>query len=116
LDGSGNLLEVEEHGNRLVSFSGATSNLVIGDKPGISYMDKFVFNSLMAVAVQPTTGHYWLADSTRLVEYDPGLPAALRFRSQFPATDPWVSGSCSCRTASTTACSGMTSPAAVPST
>ncbi|MGD0006259.1 MAG: carboxypeptidase regulatory-like domain-containing protein, partial [Anaerolineaceae bacterium] len=87
------LLEVEEHGNRLVRFSLSTSDLVIGDKPGISYMDKFEFNSLMAVAVQPVTGHYWLGDSTRLVEYDPSLPASQRFVSQYPADNPWVSGS-----------------------
>ncbi|MDR3563916.1 MAG: carboxypeptidase regulatory-like domain-containing protein, partial [Negativicutes bacterium] len=92
---NGKLLEVEEHGNRLVRFSLSTSDLVIGDKPGISYMDNYEFNSLMAVAVQPVTGHYWLGDSTRLVEYnpDPSLTASQRFVSQFPADNPWVSGS-----------------------
>ncbi|MDR3577048.1 MAG: carboxypeptidase regulatory-like domain-containing protein [Anaerolineaceae bacterium] len=92
-DGLGKLLEVEEHGNRLVRYSLTASDLVIGDKPGISYMDNYEFNSLTAVAVQPGTGHYWLGDSTRLVEYDPSQPAGQRFVSQFPATDPWVSGS-----------------------
>ena len=67
----GKLVEVEEHGNRLVRFNGPVSDLEIGDKPGISYMDNYVFNSLMAVAVHPGNGHYWVGDFTRLVEYDP---------------------------------------------
>ncbi|MGD0006826.1 MAG: carboxypeptidase regulatory-like domain-containing protein, partial [Anaerolineaceae bacterium] len=93
LDASGKLVEVEEHGNRLVRFNGPVSDLEIGNKPGIAYMDNYVFNSLTAVAVNPANGHYWVGDSTRLVEYDPSLSVGQRFISQMPSTNPWESGS-----------------------
>ncbi len=92
LDASGKLVEVEEHGNRLLRFNGPVSDLAIGDKPGISYMDNYVFNSLTAVAVNPANGHYWVGDSTRLVEYDPTKAASQRFLNQMPDNDPWQSG------------------------
>lgn len=60
--------------------------LAIG-KPGISYTDDYVFSSPQDVALS-ADHHIWVADSTRIVEYDTnGL-----FIRNLPETDPWQSG------------------------
>ncbi len=94
LDNSSNLWEAEEHGNRLVAFNASTlaPQLKIGDRPGISLMDDYTFNSLMAVAFQPHTNFIWAGDSTRLVKYDVLAAYPGQYVLQVPASDPWKSG------------------------
>ena len=95
LDGTGHLWEAEEHGNRLVGLDSTTfiPNQAIGDKPGISYMDDYVYNRLTAAAVQPGSGFLWAGDTTRLVKYDPALAYPNQYKLQYPAANPWQSGS-----------------------
>ncbi len=94
LDSYSNFWEAEEHGNRLVAFNASTlaPQLEIGDQPGISLMDDYTFNSLMAVAFQPHTNFIWAGDSTRLVKYDVLAAYPGQYVLQVPASDPWESG------------------------
>jgi hypothetical protein len=95
LDGSGHVWEAEEHGNRLeaINYTSLSPYMKIGDKPGVSTMDHYVYNSLMAVGHQPASNFLWVGDTTRLVKYDTSLVYPDTYRLQFPATNPWQSGS-----------------------
>ncbi len=92
-DEDGRMWEAEERGNRLVAFdsSSLAPQLIIGDKPGLSLMDHYTFNSLMAVAFQPHTTFIWAGDSTRLVKYDISAAYPGQYALQFPAVNPWES-------------------------
>jgi tripartite motif-containing protein 71 len=92
VDHSGNLLVAEEKGSRVVRFnSTGVSNLTLGTA-GLRYTDDYVFGRLLGAAEQPTAHTIWVADNSRLVEYNPTTGEKIL---SLPASDnePWRSGS-----------------------
>ncbi len=70
VDHSGNLLVAEEKGSRVVRFaSGGASTLTLGTA-GVRYTDDYVFGRLLGTAEQPTAHTIWVADNSRIVEYN----------------------------------------------
>lgn len=58
---------------------------------GANYTDDYVLSSALDMA-RDKNGHLWIADDTRVVEYDVSGAAPI-FMQNFPADQPWVVGS-----------------------
>ncbi|MGD0002809.1 MAG: carboxypeptidase regulatory-like domain-containing protein [Anaerolineaceae bacterium] len=89
LDLSGDLLEVEEKGSRLVRFTpSGVSNLSIGVS-GVESTDNYSFYTPDDTAEKPDDSSIWVGDNSRIVKYD----ASGNFVLQFPSGDPYDTGS-----------------------
>ncbi len=92
LDHNGNLLVAEEKGSRVVRFASDGGAMLTLGTPGVRYTDDYVFGRLLGTAEQPTAHTIWVADNSRIVEYNPTTREKIL---SLPASDnePWRSGS-----------------------
>lgn len=89
IDSGDNLYVVEELGHRLLKYRlSDNANLLSIGKAGLQNRDTYTFDSPKDVTVDGG-GHIWAVDNQRAVEYD----ASGVFMQEFPAADPWNSGS-----------------------
>ena len=88
VDGTDNLYVVEEPGGRVLRYNSLGSNTLALGKAGVCYTDDYVFCVPQDVALDGS-GNLWVADGNRIVQYD----STGSFMQQFPAGEPWESGS-----------------------
>jgi basic membrane lipoprotein Med (substrate-binding protein (PBP1-ABC) superfamily)/streptogramin lyase len=89
IDGSDNLFVTEELGDRLLKFrlSDKTNRLSIGTA-GLQNRGTYTFDRPKDITVD-SDGNIWAVDNQRAVEYT----STGTFIQEFPAADPWNSGS-----------------------
>ncbi len=87
IDGSNNVYVTEDRGNRVLRYDAAGNNTLALGTAGLCYTDNYVFCSPQDVALD-TTGNLWVADGSRVVEYNP----TGAFSQSVPASNSWQSG------------------------
>jgi streptogramin lyase len=88
MDGDDNLFVATNAGSRVLEYNSAGQNLLSIGKPGVRYVDDYIFNLPSDVALD-AHGKTWVSDETRVVQYD----ESGNFLQEFPAEQPWEGGS-----------------------
>jgi streptogramin lyase len=88
IDSSNNLFVGESQGARVLKYSPTGANLLAIGHAGQNYHSDDNFSSLQDMILD-SGGNIWVADNNRIVQYN----ATGVFQKQFPADQPWQSGS-----------------------
>ena len=90
IDSHNDLFVVEERGSRVLKYrtSSDGANLLSIGTAGMQNRGSYTFDHPRDVAVD-SSGHIWVVDNHRLAEYS----ASGQLVQEFPADDPWNSGS-----------------------
>jgi hypothetical protein len=88
IDSSNNLFVTEEQGQRLLKYNASGIGQFSIGNAGVCNTEDYGFCGI-SDAVTDGSGNIWVADGHRVAQYS----ATGTFLQQFPATDPWASGS-----------------------